>query len=166
MTLNALSQVHVHHAALADETGTVSFTVDQPKDIGNRIRTANDSANATVEVEAASLDEILTGDYAFAKLDIEGAEPLALSGASTMLAKHNPPVWQLELVDRFVRRFGWSAKDVAAFLRARGYELALYEADTGELRVGEGCLESRTDVLAIATDSLERVMNRLSGTAD
>jgi hypothetical protein len=31
------------------------------------------------------------------------------------------------------------------------------------LRFGEGCLERRTDVLAIATDSLWRVMNRLSG---
>jgi hypothetical protein len=80
-----------------------------------------------------------------------------------MLAKHNPPVWQLELVDRFVQRFGWSALDVASLLRAHGYELALYDADTGELRFGEGWLESRTDVLAIATDSLWSVMNRLTG---
>jgi FkbM family methyltransferase len=163
VTLNALSQVHVHHAALAEEAKTVSFTVDRAKDASNRIRTGDDSANTTVEVEAVSLDEMLTGEYAFGKLDIEGAEPLALSGASMMLAKHNPPVWQLELVDRFVQRFGWSALDVASLLRAHGYELALYDADTGELRFGEGSLGSRTDVLAIATDSLERVMNRLSG---
>jgi len=80
----------------------------------NRIRTADDSANTSVEVKAVSLDEILAGEYAFGKLDIEGAEPLALSGASMMPAKHNPPVWQLELVDRFVQRFGWSALDVAS----------------------------------------------------
>jgi FkbM family methyltransferase len=163
VTINSLSQVHVHAVALADEAKTVSFTVDRSKDSGNRIRTADDSAATTVEVQAVSLDEALSGEYAFGKLDIEGAEQLALSGAATMLAKHNPPVWQLELVDRFVRRFGSSALDVASLLRAHGYELALYDADTRELRFGGRIVGDRTDVLAIAQDSRERVMNRLSG---
>ena len=73
MTLNALSQVYVHHAALADEAKTVSFTVDRARDSGNRIRTSDDSANTTVEVKAVSLDEILPGEYAFGQAGYRGS---------------------------------------------------------------------------------------------
>ena len=161
--INALFQANVHPVALADKSQTVSFTVDRSKDSGNRMRTADDDAATTVEVEAVSLDKVLTGEYALGKLDIEGAEPLALTGALTMLSKHNPPVWQLELVDRFVERYGWSVQDVASLFRTHGYELAIYYADTGALQFGESCIGSRKDVLAIATDSRERVVKRLSG---
>lgn len=76
------------------------------------------------EVECVPLDEVITPAPTFIKMDIEGAEPMALRGASSLLRAHRPilaiclyhsvehlweiPLWLKQLVpdyDLFLRRY-------------------------------------------------------------
>jgi FkbM family methyltransferase len=161
--LNRLGQVHVHEAALAEVPGRAAFTVDRSS--GNRLRRADDAMSQVATVRVTTLDQALgPAMYAMAKLDLEGAEPLALRGGERHLAARNPPVILLELVDRFVRRFGTSAVDVATWLRDRGYELAEYDVSNNRITVRDRSLiGSRTNVFAVALAELPFVTSRLAG---
>jgi FkbM family methyltransferase len=157
VSLNGLDQVRVHEAALADVAGQAAFTVGRSS--SNRLEA---EAGATT-VSVATLDEALPdGTYAMAKLDLEGAEPLALRGAEAHLHACNPPVLVLELVDRFVRRYGSSAVEVADWLHERGYALASYDVGANKLELGNRPLiGSRTNVFAVASRGLARIQARL-----
>jgi FkbM family methyltransferase len=166
VALNGLEQVRVHEAALADVPGDAHFTLDRKS--GNRLRRAHDDQSEVRTVAVTTIDAELPGTYAMAKLDLEGAEPLALRGAERHLAAGSPPVFVLELVDRFVRRFGSSALEVADWLQERGYELAKYDANTNSLDlVGRSLAGSRTNVFAVLRAQVPFIESRLVGaTAD
>jgi FkbM family methyltransferase len=161
--LNRLSNVRVHLVALADKRGFAQFTID--RGAGNRIKTVDDADRAVRTVRTTTLDEALTGRYAMAKLDLEGAEFLALKGAEEHLIEGNPPVWLLELVNRFVRRFGASALDVVDWLAARGYELARYDVARNRL-YARRCLSSEPNVLMVHRPALAAVEARLAGAVE
>src|SRR5688572_27479180 len=68
---------HSHRATLRFESGDGAGS--------------NLSDGGDLEVQAASLDELLANESpSFVKMDIEGAEPLALAGARATLARHAP----------------------------------------------------------------------------
>jgi hypothetical protein len=74
----------------------------------------------------------------------------------------------LELVDRFVRRFGSSAVEVADWLHERGYELATYDVPANRLDVtGRSLAGSRTNVFAVLLEKVPFIESRLAhGAAD
>lgn len=159
---NNITCVRVHVGAVGDRTGFVPFVVTRKGGTGNRLRTTDDSGELAVQVACLRLDDVLDeGPYAMGKLDIEGAEPLAFLGAEGLIKRASPPVWQLELVDRFTRRFGWSARAIQEWLGDRGFTMATYDADRNALRLGSGVVGSKTDVLAIASSSLDEVVAKV-----
>jgi FkbM family methyltransferase len=165
VALSKLSQVRVHEAALGDRPGSVHFTIDRGE--GNRIQTEDDADRGTREVPMTILDQVLSGIYAMAKLDLEGAEFLALRGAEQHVAARNPPVWLIELVDHFIERFGGSCDDVVDWLAARGYDLVNYDADSNLLQVeGREFVGSQANVLFVHTEALSTVQARLTGAVE
>jgi FkbM family methyltransferase len=166
VALNGLEQVRVHEAALADVPGHADFTLHRQS--GNRLSRAHDVQAEVRTVAVTTIDAELPATYAMAKLDLEGAEPLALRGAEQHLAAGSPPVVVLELVDRFVRRFGSSPIEVADWLQKRGYELATYDPSTNSLDlVGRSLAGSRTNVFAVRRSQARFIASRLAaGTAD
>lgn len=163
VALNGLRQVHVHGAALADREGTVRFTVGRAATSGDRIARDVDPVTASVEVPSVTLDALAGDDFAMAKLDLEGAEPLALRGAARLLAAQNPPVWELELVDKFLRRYDSSAAGVVATLRDAGYLVGRYLPDENRLELDDALVGRVTNVLAVAEDRVDDVCARLAG---
>lgn len=160
VALNGLRQVHVHAAAVNATNGFVAFV--RSRDTGNRMQTAKDIHWPTVEVASIRLDDVLKdGPYALGKMDVEGAEPLAFVGAQRLLSEASPPVWQIELVDHFARRFGWTAADLVDWLRERDYHLATYDADRRELRFSRYQPPDKVNVLVIAGSVREEVVNRV-----
>lgn len=157
---NRLAQVHVHEAALSDAPGQGTFTLDRPS--ANRLSRRDDEHGQNKAVPLLTIDSALPMKYAMAKFDLEGAEPLALRGAEEHLAEGIPPVLVLELVDRFVRRFGSSAADVADWLEQRGYVLAEYDAAENRLDVRDRSFAgSRTNVFAVFHEKRAFVEQRL-----
>jgi FkbM family methyltransferase len=162
---NGLMQVQVHEAALADVVGEADFTIERKS--SNRLRRSDDEHAAVKTIPVTTIDAALPIDYEMAKLDLEGAEALALRGAKHHLALGSPPVLLLELVDRFVRRFGSSAAELAEWLEQWGYELATYDAITNRLTIGGRRLAgSQTNVFAVVRRKMPFIASRLASTSD
>lgn len=87
-----------------------------------------------VTVSARSLDSIVAERRlphpTVVKLDIEGAEILALRGAKGLLSSENRPrTLFVEVHDTFLPGFGSSAKEVHSLLEDLGYTNVAYRAD-------------------------------------
>ncbi|MGA2053570.1 MAG: FkbM family methyltransferase [Opitutales bacterium] len=57
----------------------------------------------------------------FLKLDIEGAELLALRGASHLVKKYHPVIF-VEVWQEWLKDFGFTPRDLALWLREQGYD--------------------------------------------
>ena len=157
--LNRLSRVRIHASAVGSESGMVQF-VTLNEDCCSRIAAESELPSSTIKVPCVALDEVLVGSYAMGKMDIEGAEPLALKGAEHLLSQSNPPVWQLELAG-YSKRYGYHTHEIIEWLYERGYEIALYDSKTRRLNfTREPWKQGAQNVLAIAQDSKEWVIER------
>lgn len=154
-------RVTIHTFAASDRDGTLQFWAD--RDGTNHILAEGELGTNILEVPTRRLDDALTGHHwAMAKMDIEGAEPLALAGATQMLAEANPPVWLLEL-NGSLHRYGWTESGLAEWLAEQGYDLAIYDADTRQLSYPDRPWEQgQANVLAIARSQRAQVEARLA----
>jgi FkbM family methyltransferase len=161
--LNGLAQAEARFAAIGPQPGTVRFL--QSRDMTNHIAVGPPEADRdadVVEVPCVTLDAVLDGHRAaMGKMDIEGAEQLAFAGGPRALAAGNPPVWQLEMKERLLRKFGHSAAGFADSLRDQQYDLAVYRADLGELDFPRDAWAERGKVLAIFRPARDQIMSRI-----
>lgn len=130
LQINQLDNVKVHACALGDRVGVVDFL--SQCDTTNRIQTSVDAGKSVVSVPVARLDDMVEVDCTMGKMDIEGAEPIALRGAERLLKEANPPVWLLEL-NGSLHAFGFTESTFSDWLSLQGYDLGLYDADRHEL---------------------------------
>jgi hypothetical protein len=81
----------------------------------------------TVTVATRTLDDLVPGEtgrrLSLVKLDIEGAESLALAGARRLLAEHRPAIY-CEFNDIVLRDAGSSAAELLEQFGAIGYSAA------------------------------------------
>lgn len=162
LQINKLKNVKVHACALGDRTGVVDFLNQQ--DTTNRIKTGADAGKSLISVPLIQLDDVVKLDCSFGKMDIEGAEPIALRGAERLLRETNPPVWLLEL-NGSLHSFGFNETSFSIWLRNQGYELALYDADKCQLSFTNAQpWEMSCNVLAVARDRKLQVAQRCGAT--
>jgi FkbM family methyltransferase len=84
-----------------------------------------DHKSTAVRVTAKRLDDIVKQSGlrpGIIKLDVEGAEYLALLGAVNMIREFRPIIVS-ELSDELLKGFGHSSKDVLSFLQQNGYDV-------------------------------------------
>lgn len=88
-------------------------------------------AMKTVQCELVALDDFLPPgiDVSFLKLDIEGAELLALRGATRLIERCRPTI-VCEINPWFLDGFGIPLRDLWDFLETRGYEAFNYRLGT------------------------------------
>ncbi|TLD68428.1 FkbM family methyltransferase [Phragmitibacter flavus] len=98
-----------HGQASLRRHSTGSWAKDQTESVSCRVKTMDGYA---AEKELKKLD--------FIKMDIEGAELLALRGGEKTLGKFQP-VLHLEFYRSWTEAFGYGAKELLAPLRALGY---------------------------------------------
>ncbi len=159
VALNNLSSVTIHAAAISDSMSVVDFVID--RGTGNRIQTPDLARHSSIQVGAITLDSLGDRFYAMAKLDIEGAEPLALEGAERMMELGSPAVWQIECVDRFMKRFGWDTEKLMSWLSDRGYVPATYRSDSNQLDLGAEASRNN-EMLFLAQSHLLFIKERLA----
>jgi len=162
LALNGLCNVTVHEMAVGSANDDVRLSVDKD-DTCNQIRTdAVVASGRMVEVPCVRLDDwVQHRCYAMGKMDIEGAEPLALIGGELMLQRANPPVWLLEMNGR-LHEYGFTEEWLKGWLSDRGYDVALYDADTETLSRPDRPWETGGNVLAIARRQWEAVVDRIN----
>ena len=112
----------IHRAALHEEAGrTVTFYCDE-RGIDSTL--ASTPQARAVEVPTTTFDATLAeaGPVRFMKMDIEGAEVLALRGGQRWLGSRDRPDFILsEINDPMLRRLGSSAEELFALFLAHGY---------------------------------------------
>lgn len=120
--MNKLENVTLCACAVADRTGTVKIGVPQADNFGaNTIRTSN--GGDAWDVPCETLDSILgVGRVNLMKIDIEGAELLALKGAQKLLNSPSPPALILEIYDKWIEELGGTFEELVALLQQAGYE--------------------------------------------
>jgi FkbM family methyltransferase len=121
-------RVHVHRAATSDRRGTARFNA-------SGLASAQLSAQGEYDVECVTIDDVVTGPApTFVKMDIEGAEAAALTGARRVIVDGRPlltiaayhkqaDLWELPLLIHEM------VPDYQMFLRphaGEGFETILY----------------------------------------
>ena len=90
LEINKCTNVMVIDAAVSDKCGTVRFSEGQNNSVGHISENGNLAFNA-VSIDTLIRDEIIAPPNCI-KMDIEGAELLALKGAKSMLINYNPNI--------------------------------------------------------------------------
>lgn len=104
-------------------------------------------------VKGITLDSFIANEpglkrISFVKMDIEGAELLALRGA-TKLIQNSRPVFFLEIDDDYCRRYNYTANDVFIFLRKFNYKAFLINDEEKLLQVDACEYSGKGDVLFV-----------------
>ncbi len=134
--------VQVLEQAVSDQAGSSSFFLDTEIRSGmSGLRMHNHSeehwqGDTQITVACITLDQAVAQHapqqpVGMIKLDVEGAELLALRGAQHTLHTHQP-VLLLEACRKFMHTFDYDYGDLQAFLRGHGYQIWLI-GDDGNL---------------------------------
>ncbi|MBI5567060.1 MAG: FkbM family methyltransferase [Chloroflexi bacterium] len=135
VTLNNFKQVSLNNAAVSNVPGQVQLWVGKEIDSGLvSMRQTSSLLTDTVTSQAMTLDEYVianrVGKIRAMKLDIEGAEWLALQGAQQLLIGNNrPDLIALEAVQSHAAAFGVSIAQLIEFLIASQYTVHLLPDD-------------------------------------
>lgn len=114
LEINGADNVAIVAAAVSDTSGAATFAIGRHHTIGHL------SDDGSLQVELVSLDECVYGRRfpvpGVLKLDIEGSEYLALSGAASLLNEHHPTV--------FLATHGVEVhNECCEYLERKGYKL-------------------------------------------
>lgn len=122
VALSGHDNVAVFETALGDREGTAIIHI--PDDVGRSALAPESAGDEAVEVRIARLDDIWDGQgrpaVGFVKIDVEGAEPLALEGARAMLSASRPAI-SCEINPAKLANMGAGPRDVFGPLAALGY---------------------------------------------
>lgn len=163
--LNGLRNLHVHRLAVCDEDGELEFGYSS-NDATMHLRRPSEQEQSKLRVRGTRLDSFEPyRNYAVGKMDIEGAEPLALAGAKERLRLANPPVWLIELAG-YSTCYGISSEAVVRQLGDAGFDCAVFSPGTSDLQYTTTPWKLGVqNVLAIARTHRTRVAQRLAAHA-
>jgi FkbM family methyltransferase len=112
-------------SAVSSHDGTANFYMDQGHHSGaSSLRILPGGNAASSVVKTIALDSLLSElpPIRLVKIDIEGAEMLALSGMKQLLIR-DKPFLVLECSDSFLRELGSSACDLFQYMESMGYRM-------------------------------------------
>jgi FkbM family methyltransferase len=123
LSFNQSRNVEVIEAAVADKLGQITFNyrpnATDPGSFGNSM--AYDISGESANVQVRTLDDICSDvSPALIKIDVEGAELLALRGAKEILVKSRPTVI-VAVHPEPMRMLGTTPLDLVTFMNDLGY---------------------------------------------
>jgi FkbM family methyltransferase len=142
LAVNGLDSAVVMAVAADEREGAVALEGD---DVFTRL---HDDADAAT-VPAVRLDQALGAGARvdFAKIDVEGAEGRVLRGLSGLMERGALPLIAFECFGH-LRTFGEESADLLAWLRARGYTVAVFDAATRTLDARDPLAAGAADLIA------------------
>ncbi len=134
---NRITNVTLFPHAAGNETGEIGFTDDLHHGVNHVVA---DLSKAPIVVPMRRVDDVLEGQLprgdALIKLDIEGAEMMALSGMPNLIRRPNT-TFIVEMCDERLRLYGGSAEAVFQMMSNAGYRafLPYFPAMSAKLRM-------------------------------
>jgi len=127
IAINALDNVTVLPVALSDTEGRATFYAVGGANSGTSSLRAEVGENIEVEVEVVRMDTLVQAQGLrppdVVKMDIEGAECLALAGMGRTLGTNEDVSLLIEVSDRFLRHIGSSEDELLELVDLAGFEL-------------------------------------------
>jgi FkbM family methyltransferase len=163
IALNKLDNVRVYELALSNRQGEARLVAGGDDCVASLVPESGDaSSQEAITIKCATLDGYLPeAHFAMAKLDIEGAEPMALRGAVQHLARGNPPVLQIEM-DGYSKKYGVQTHDFIAWLAEHGYDVGIYDATRNVIEfTDKPWRQGALNVLAVSRNRQREVIERL-----
>ena len=125
LVLNELESAEVIHGALGDERGTTSFHIATDDQTGLSSLGPIEHQKKVISVPWLRLGDFLKGRgverVRLLKLDVEGAEKIALLGLGGFLIAHDVDFVLLECYDERLRLLNCSTEEVAKILQDAAY---------------------------------------------
>ena len=130
IAVNSLTNVTVIDAAVSNQSGQASFGVANDTALSSLADISRTDQQITnwQTVKTIRLDDAVTQHgirpVTFIKMDVEGAEKLALDGASHLLSQTAPPLTILfEAFEQNTKAFGYTVGELLDLLRRHGFSL-------------------------------------------
>jgi FkbM family methyltransferase len=126
--INDLKNVVIHHQVVSDHNGSVTFEISEDSGFSSLISTNRKKTISTISTDSITLDNFLGNlgikGVGVIKIDVEGAELRVLKGATDLLASPDfkPRALLIECCDLNQTSFGYSPKDLLAFMQQYGYQ--------------------------------------------
>lgn len=121
---NRAGSIIVHRCAAGDREGRATMVVHDAGNIGSNHLSLGDEAAAgdPATIPLRRLDQLVAGEnIRLIKLDIEGAEAMALRGAGTLLDGDTAPALLFEFSPDMLRAMGDDPAALLHHLESRGY---------------------------------------------
>jgi FkbM family methyltransferase len=136
IALNAAKNIEVSGYALGNEPGTVYLEDPLKKSRINLNKTSAGERDIEVSIKRLDdlVDEMNLPSIDIVKMDIEGAEHLALLGMEQSLRKFRP-ILIVEVHNHFLPQFGSSSQQLLTWLRTLGYEITPVDSAESEENV-------------------------------
>lgn len=124
IALNEMKNVTLHAVALSNSVGEVTFYEGPQGHKGISSMRPIGEASAILQVPTMPLDDLADKitSIKLIKIDVEGAEQLAIEGMSKLLAQHHPYLI-IEVTDQYLKPFGHSAQGLSNSLCSLGYRM-------------------------------------------
>lgn len=119
--INKRKNIDVRPVGLADKCGIAEFHVDNASNIGGG--SLRDGSGEKFSVKLDTLDKQLSSQpIRLIKIDIEGAEVLALKGASAILSRPDAPDVICEISEYSLQQLGSSKEELFRLMSSHGYK--------------------------------------------
>jgi FkbM family methyltransferase len=135
--------VELHEEALSDNEGGGELFINEYNKGNNRLYDSGGMRSAPIRLKR--LDDVvpISKHVDFIKMDIEGAEVLALRGMHKLLARDKPTI-VMEYWPRRFKKLNTTAEEMFEMLEALGYKFWDIEGETGNIcHVTAGELQAR-----------------------
>jgi len=143
---NQLSQLHIVEAAVAERCSELFLKAGK-----DSLSSIAMGPSEGIAVAAVSLDNYFESRRPpiYIKVDVEGYEEAVVRGASSLMQRNFPLVWQLEL-GGMKNCYGYSEASICNKLISHGYQFCRYNADQGTLTpLGQIYGDHQDNVLAV-----------------
>jgi len=122
ISLNSMKNITVHSSAVSNKKDVLSLFEGPDGHKGISSLRPIDNSAATLKVNTAPLDSYIDSfkSIKLIKIDVEGAEQLALEGMQQVIQKFRPFL-VIEITDEYLRSFGHDAISLASKLTGTGY---------------------------------------------
>lgn len=119
-SLNGFPRPELHQVALSDADAEMTLYLEGDGNTGAASMRIRDGA--TITVRTRRLDDVLTEKPAIIKIDVEGAEVRALSGASRILSGPDRPIVICEVSEFSLKQLRSSKDELFALMASHGYK--------------------------------------------